>query len=226
MMKRPREPRLTESQNLMDSAEKNSHIPGKSLRSKINNYWIYEVISCIGSIGALLGIVGVLRAYDRKPLPDWPWGITINSVLSWLSQIYNALTLANVASCIGQSKWVMFARSQHKLADFNSFDSASRGVLGSIAFLWSATHLTSVSSPPWLRIVPRLSFLDNMFLSGLSLRLLRLVSDHLSSRCRQFRINWSHPIFLRRFLGHNHTLCRIIVILLRVESTIHLELIS
>lgn len=134
---RDAEPHRQTRQKLSDS--------GKTLQSKINDYWVYEILSWVGSLGALLAIVDVLLANDKKSLPDLPWGITINSVLSWLSQIYNALTLATVASCIGQSKWVAFSHSWKKLVDFNSFGSASSGVLGSVAFLRSATHLKLVS---------------------------------------------------------------------------------
>lgn len=48
--------------------------PPKPLSSKINDYWIWEAVSCIISLIALAAIVGVLLEYDGKSIPDWPYG--------------------------------------------------------------------------------------------------------------------------------------------------------
>ena len=111
--------------------------PPKPLSSKINDYWIWEAVSCIISLIALAAIVGVLLEYDGKSIPDWPYGITINSVLSWITQILTASMVAVVASCISQSKWIHFSMGDRSLADMNSYDWVSRA-LGCTAFLWNS----------------------------------------------------------------------------------------
>lgn len=117
----------------------------KPLSSKINDYWVWEIVSCSISLIALAAIIAVLLEYDGKSIPDWPYGITINSVLSWITQILTASMAAVVASCLSQSKWIYFSMGDRPLADMNSYDWASRGPLGCTAFLWNS-RMKCVSS--------------------------------------------------------------------------------
>lgn len=112
--------------------------PVKSYSSKINDYWVWEVVSCIGSVIALAAVIGVLLEYNGKALPDWPYGITINSVLSWITQFLTTCMVAAVASGISQYKWLNFSTGNRPLAEMNSYDWASRGPLGCTAFLWTS----------------------------------------------------------------------------------------
>ncbi|KAB8079691.1 hypothetical protein BDV29DRAFT_151610 [Aspergillus leporis] len=57
---------------------------GKTFASRVNDYWVWEIASCVGSLAAIFAIVTVLLAYNGKSLPSWPYGVTTNSVLSWL----------------------------------------------------------------------------------------------------------------------------------------------
>jgi hypothetical protein len=77
----------------------------------------------------------VLLEYDGQGFPDWPYGITINSILSWITQLLTASMTAVVATCLSQSKWIYFSEGERPLADMDMYDSASRGPLGCIAFL-------------------------------------------------------------------------------------------
>lgn len=112
--------------------------PVKSLSSKVNDYWVWEIASCIGSVIALAAVIGVLLEYNGEALPDWPYGITINSVLSWITQFLTACMVAAVASGISQFKWLNFSTGDRTLAEMNSYDWASRGPLGCAAFLWTS----------------------------------------------------------------------------------------
>ncbi|PVH83592.1 hypothetical protein DL98DRAFT_486436 [Cadophora sp. DSE1049] len=63
-------------------------------------------------------------------------GITINSILSWLSTIARSALLVPITKGISQLKWTWFSSVQ-RLADLQRFDDASRGPWGSLMLLWS-----------------------------------------------------------------------------------------
>ncbi|OJJ88722.1 DUF3176 domain-containing protein [Aspergillus glaucus CBS 516.65] len=94
----------------------------KPLASKINDYWIWEIASYTGSLIAMVAIVFVLLEYNGKSLPDWPYGITINSVLSWISQIFTTCMIGAVTSCLSQFKWIHFNEGDRSLVDMNMYD--------------------------------------------------------------------------------------------------------
>ncbi|KAL3476224.1 hypothetical protein BJX99DRAFT_258739 [Aspergillus californicus] len=110
--------------------------PASSLWGKINDYWILETLSCVASMAALGGIIGFLARFNGQALPDWPYGMSINSVLSWLVQAMTALLLIPISSCLGQAKWLGFRNAERPLTDINMYEFASRGVPGSTALLW------------------------------------------------------------------------------------------
>ncbi|KAL4880718.1 hypothetical protein BJY04DRAFT_218875 [Aspergillus karnatakaensis] len=123
----------TRSGNLDQRSPK---LKGTSLLSWINRHWISEIASCIGCVLALFAMIGVLFTYDDKTIPDWPGGITINSILSWITQGFNALMLGTVATCLSQMPWVNLSTSNRPLSEINSYDWASRGALGCIGLIW------------------------------------------------------------------------------------------
>lgn len=126
-----------EQNSALPKGDKGPSIPTRSpFLSFMNNYWVWEVISCIGSLVALICIIGVLLNYDGKPIPNWPYGITINSVLSWITQVFSALMLGTVAACLSQNAWIHFNMRDRPLSNINSYHSASRGVWGCMTFLW------------------------------------------------------------------------------------------
>jgi Protein of unknown function (DUF3176) len=102
----------------------------------VTDWWIFEVLACAGCLVALVGIIGVLMVYNGRSLPNWPYGITINSVLAWLATAMKALMLVAIAACIGQAKWTHFHSKTRALADIVVYDSASRGPQGSMQLLW------------------------------------------------------------------------------------------
>lgn len=105
----------------------------------INDHWALEIASCIGGLVALFCIVGVLLKYDGSAIPEWPYGITINSVLSWIVLVFNAFMLGTIATCFGQMAWVNFSSPTDKpLSDVSSYHWASRGAIGCVAFIWAS----------------------------------------------------------------------------------------
>ncbi|KAF0329930.1 hypothetical protein GQ607_002697 [Colletotrichum asianum] len=84
-----------------------------------------------------LGIVIVLLNFDQEPLPSWPMGITLNSLLAFLTTVAKATFIVPVSTAISQTQWTWLNRGHPKpLYDLYIFDQASRGALGSLLLLW------------------------------------------------------------------------------------------
>ncbi|KAE8379239.1 hypothetical protein BDV26DRAFT_303778 [Aspergillus bertholletiae] len=127
----------------VSSNNKTNPTSPKSLSSKANDHWVLEIASCCGSAGALVGIIVFLNAYNGKPSPDWPYGITVNSILSWLVQIFTALLLEPIAACLSQARWNNLSSSGCRLSDISLYDFASRGAFGCISLIWHSKFRTS-----------------------------------------------------------------------------------
>ncbi|KAF2141131.1 uncharacterized protein K452DRAFT_272950, partial [Aplosporella prunicola CBS 121167] len=92
----------------------------------------------------MVAIIVVLKRYEKKPLPEWPWHITLNSFIAVMAAIAKTSLLVPVASSLGQLKWDWFRRPR-SLADIQTFDSASRGPYGAVLLIFAtkAIHLAS-----------------------------------------------------------------------------------
>jgi hypothetical protein len=53
----------------------------KSQLSFLKPWWM-EIIACAFVLLALVAIVLTLAIHQNQPLPDWPFGISVNSVVS------------------------------------------------------------------------------------------------------------------------------------------------
>ena len=110
--------------------------------------------SCSARIASLTGstvIVSVLAAFDGKELPSLPMDITLNTFLAFFTTIVRVAITGPVAECISQWKWNWF-HHERPLADFQIFDRASRGILGSVLLIkllkWKYVSNFSFSSWP------------------------------------------------------------------------------
>ena len=101
----------------------------------ITDWWTLEILSWLSAAWALAMIALTLGLCHGKPLPHWPSGITMNSLLSVLSQIGQWGLMGSVAKTLGQQKWLWFVRPKRPLMDFVAFDEASRGPWGSLLLL-------------------------------------------------------------------------------------------
>lgn len=110
-------------------------------------WWVWELFACFVCTAAFLGMVGFLAPYDQKPVPNWVlaqnfkghtlgFSVSINSILSIFSTIVKSSLLIPVAAGISQLKWLWFSDG-HKLSDFQLFEAAKGGPLGSILILWN-----------------------------------------------------------------------------------------
>ena len=64
--------------------------------------WSLEISACCIFILALIAIVITLRPHQNKPLPQWPYSISINSLLSIYSVILKVTILLVIAESLGK----------------------------------------------------------------------------------------------------------------------------
>ncbi|KAK7961909.1 uncharacterized protein PG986_002734 [Apiospora aurea] len=79
--------------------------------------------------------LGTLLPYHGKPLPQWPFRITINSLISIYSTVLKAAISVVLSSGLGQLQWAWF-RSLRPLHDAVRYDEATRGPWGSLQILY------------------------------------------------------------------------------------------
>lgn len=109
--------------------------PKNRIDQWIVDTWAFEIGSWIFSTILLMGIALTLALHDNQPLPNWPWGITINALVSLLSTFATSGLVVVLTSIIGQTRWVEFATQKRRISEFEIYDEASRGPLGSLRLL-------------------------------------------------------------------------------------------
>lgn len=97
--------------------------------------WLFESISSLVALILLIGIIIIFWYMDNKPLSAWRGRVSLNATISILTTACTTALMHGVSTFIGQSKWLHFKNGPRKLADFETFDGASRGVWGSILLL-------------------------------------------------------------------------------------------
>jgi hypothetical protein len=118
----------------------------KTTRRIIDGWW-QEMLCCLISIIFLITLAITLRKFNNKPLPNWPSGITLNTVLACKATICRTALLIPVTEGLAQPKWTWFKMKPRPLKDFEAFDKASRGLGGSLSLLlytkgWYTFHTT------------------------------------------------------------------------------------
>ena len=108
----------------------------RSLFAKaVADWWLLEIVCWLCAVGFTGGIVGILSQYDQKQTWEWPYSITINSSIALLSTLAKSSLMIPIASCLSQLKWARLTKKERKLLDLQTFDDASRGVLGCLGLL-------------------------------------------------------------------------------------------
>lgn len=96
--------------------------------------WKWEIASSAISIIVLAATIGTLSPHQNQPLPQWPFHISINTLLSIYAVVLKGSTTFVIQSCISQHQW-LWMRQKRPLADVMRYDSAGRGVWGSCQWL-------------------------------------------------------------------------------------------
>ncbi|KAK3345797.1 hypothetical protein B0T25DRAFT_461784, partial [Lasiosphaeria hispida] len=100
--------------------------------------WTLEFLSLVLSVASLLAAALVLARYNGKPLAEWGFVTSINTIISVLGVICKATVAFAVSSAFGQHKWNWFRARHDEMRVFVKFEEASRGPWGSMnLLLWS-----------------------------------------------------------------------------------------
>ncbi|KAM0488414.1 hypothetical protein ACHAP7_001408 [Fusarium lateritium] len=98
--------------------------------------WLWESLSLIFAIALLITIIAVPAYYNNQILKQWPYDISLNTIIALLSTFMRASMLLVVAELVGQMGWQAF-RQPRPASDIHHFNEASRGILGAIKLFWS-----------------------------------------------------------------------------------------
>ncbi|CZR66586.1 uncharacterized protein PAC_16487 [Phialocephala subalpina] len=115
--------------------------------SRQSDWWLREFSSCLFSLLCAVAIIIILKVYDGEPLSKLPKGITLNIVLALFTTLAKAGLMIPISEALGQLKWVWF-KEERPLVDFETFDQASRGPIGSVKLLGTLRfrHLASIGA--------------------------------------------------------------------------------
>ncbi|KAI1609121.1 hypothetical protein EDD37DRAFT_653268 [Exophiala viscosa] len=100
----------------------------------LDNWWM-EILSCVAIIVALMAIILTANAYRDQPLPKWPHGLSINTLISIYVAILKAARALILGKGLSHLKWTWFGMTR-PLKDLGAYDDASKGPLGSIQLLY------------------------------------------------------------------------------------------
>ena len=78
---------------------------GSYLQHIFGRWWLWEVLSCTVALSALVAIYGTLNAYNGRQLPDWPSGISLNTLIALISAILKAAMLVPIAEGLSNPKY-------------------------------------------------------------------------------------------------------------------------
>ncbi|KAG4439882.1 hypothetical protein IFR05_004658 [Cadophora sp. M221] len=144
-----------------------------------NDSWFLEIFCLVVGILTFAASIAVLAVFHNKPLPQWPFGITLNTLIALISAITNACLAVPLASGFGQLKWNWFKQKPSPLTDMELFDEASRGS-------WGAVRLLSSGRGGYVGLFGALITIAALFLGPFSQQVAtyptrEVVSDQLAS---------------------------------------------
>jgi hypothetical protein len=109
-------------------------------KSLIHKLWIIEVFAACVSVLTLGILFVVLHAFDKRKVANKGFFSGLPTTLvNALSSIMRTSMLLPVVTALAQLQWSWF-KEERPLVDFETFDDATRGVLGSILFLTKMTR--------------------------------------------------------------------------------------
>jgi len=109
---------------------RNVSLPRRRFRHAVVDLWLLEWLAWLVALAATSAIVSVLIAFNRRPIPYWPYGITLGALVSVLATVATIGLGEPVAAGLGQARWIWFSK-ERCMSDFELIDGASRGPIGS-----------------------------------------------------------------------------------------------
>ncbi|KAJ6006317.1 hypothetical protein N7451_004261 [Penicillium sp. IBT 35674x] len=99
--------------------------------------WKLELFACLAFLTALAAMVATMYPHQGKPLPQWPFRVSVNTLLAIYGGVIKAATLYVVGSCVAQLQWSWFL-SERPLIDLSRLADLSHGdIPGAFRWLWS-----------------------------------------------------------------------------------------
>lgn len=126
---------LSASKDVASVDENNSDSGTDTDAQHLVIFWT-EALACFLALASLLAMIGTLYPYQGKPLPQWPFSIGINTLLSIYTVVLRAAISFLLSQGIALQKWQWFDKDKRPLYDYALFDEATRGPWGAAKLLW------------------------------------------------------------------------------------------
>lgn len=97
--------------------------------------WSWEILAITVSLGCMTSIVTILLKMKDHPLSEWTFSLSLPATIAIFSTAAKSTAGFAVAACISQYKWLYFKTAMRTLGDFDLFEEASRGPVGSLRLL-------------------------------------------------------------------------------------------
>lgn len=114
-------------------------------RADILRHWWMEVSACLLLFTALAAIVGTLYPHQGNPLPQWPYRVSVNTLISVYVVVLKGTIVLVTAEGLDQLKW-RWVQESRPLEDLVHYDEATRGPLGALRLLWRLRLRSPLSS--------------------------------------------------------------------------------
>jgi hypothetical protein len=118
--------------------------PPTSKTKSASHWWPWEWLCELLAIGSLGAMCFALWYYQDRPQSDWQQSyFTLNGLVALLATLTKTGLIIPVSAAIGQRKWLRFMPNRkgidraRRVGDFEAFDEASRGSLGSAKLIIS-----------------------------------------------------------------------------------------
>lgn len=109
-----------------------------------SHWWPWEWLCELLAVGSLGAMCFALWYYQDRPQADWQQSyFTLNGLVALLATLTKTGLIIPVSAAIGQRKWLRFLPNRkgndraRRIGDFEAFDEASRGSLGSAKLIIS-----------------------------------------------------------------------------------------
>jgi hypothetical protein len=115
----------------------------------LEDWWLGELVAMLSSCALVVALCVVLKKYDGQQVPSFgTWfdsGITLGTLVALLTTLAVAMALSTVQECISQLKWLWYSGASRPLEDVETYDRASRGLLGSVQLVWKLRFTPTAS---------------------------------------------------------------------------------
>lgn len=122
------------SSNSLHAASKHDD-DSDATKAGLFSIWWQECLGAFFLAASALASFVTLYPYQGRPLPDWPYALTIGSLLSTYSVTLRLSASFLLSRGIAQMQWVWLSKQNRPLYDFVLHDEATRGPLGALALL-------------------------------------------------------------------------------------------